>query len=413
MSETATGPLAGIRVVDLSRVLAGPYATQLLADLGAEVIKIERPDGGDDTRKWGPPYLAGTDTQNSAYYVSANRGKRSVALDLSQPAACDVVRDLTRNSDVLVENFKVGGLQKFGLDHARLAAINPRLVYCSITGFGQTGPYAPRAGYDLMIQGMGGLMSITGPPDTVAGGGPHRAGIAVADLSAGLFATVAIQAALFERERSGRGQYIDLSLLDVQTAMLAHQAAQYLVGGIVPGRTGNDHPNIAPYGVFETADGPMVLAIGNDRQFGEFARLAGAEGLAGDGRFRTNDARVINRAELREEVTALLRGRTTRQWLELLGDSGVPCGPVNSIDQVFAHPQVSARGMRRRFEHPAAGAIDLVANPLRFSRSEAHCSDRAPPELGADTVDVLRELGYDEEKIAALHACGALGPPEV
>ena len=409
MPDPSAGPLEGIRVVDLSRVLAGPYATQLLADLGADVVKIEHPEGGDDTRKWGPPFLGGTTTQNSAYFIAANRGKRSVALDLREPAACEVVRDLARAADVLVENFKVGGLQKFGLDYARLAGLNPRLVYCSITGFGQTGPHAQRAGYDLMIQGMGGLMSVTGPPDGQPGAGPCRAGVAVADLSAGLFATIAIQAALFERERSGEGQHIDLGLLDVQTAMLANQAANYLVGGIVPGRTGNDHPNIAPYGVFDTADSRFILAIGNDRQFREFARLAGAEALARDGRFRTNDARVINRTELRDELTSVLRSRTTAGWLQLLGDSSVPCGPVNTVEQVFADPQVIARGMRRRFAHPAAGGVDLVANPLRFSRSDAHCSERAPPELGADTDEVLHELGYDEKKIAALRDSGAIG----
>jgi crotonobetainyl-CoA:carnitine CoA-transferase CaiB-like acyl-CoA transferase len=374
------GALTGIRVLDLSRILAGPWATQILADLGAEVTKIEKPGEGDDTRHWGPPWLkdrAGNDTSDAAYYLCANRGKRSITADISSAEGQHTVRELARASDVVVENYKLGGLAKYGLDYASLAALNPRLVYCSITGFGHTGPYANRPGYDFLVQGMGGLMSLTGEPD----GAPQKVGVALADILTGLYAAVGIQAALLERERSGRGQHIDLALLDVSVACLANQAMNYLVGGVVPQRMGNAHPNVVPYQVFAVADGHLILAIGNDAQYRKFCEVAGQPDMGRDPRFASNSARVANREELCARIAGLMRERTMDQWLAALEEAGVPCGPINTLDRVFRDPQVLARGMVETLEHPLAGALPSVRNPIRFSRSEIR-SHAPPPLLG-------------------------------
>jgi formyl-CoA transferase len=366
------GPLQGIVVLDLSRILAGPWATQLLADFGATVLKVEHPRGGDDTRRWGPPYLrdrAGQETGESAYYLAANRGKHSIAIDFSRPEGQALVRRLAAGADVLVENFKVGGLARYGLDYPALAAEHPRLVYLSISAFGQDGPDAAQPGYDAMIQARGGLMSLTGIPDGEPGGGPQKVGVAVADLMCGMYAVTAILAALHERERSGQGQYIDLSLLDTQVAWLANQNLNYLVGGRPPGRQGTAHPNIVPYQAFATADGHLMLAVGNDAQFARFCAAAGAPGLAADPGYRTNADRVARRGELVAAVAALMRGRTTRQWLDLLAAAEVPCGPINDLAQVFDDPQVRHRGLRLDLPHALAGTVPGVRNPVRFSRS--------------------------------------------
>ena len=398
-------PLSGVRVLDLSRVLAGPWAGQLLADLGADVIKVERPGAGDDTRTWGPPYLRdedGRETAEAAYFLCANRNKRSVTIDMSRPEGQALIRQLAQQADVVLENFKVGGLQQYGLDYAQLAALNPRLVYCSITGFGQTGPYARRPGYDFLIQGMGGLMSVTGRGDDEVGAGPQKAGVALTDITTGLYATIAVQAALAERERSGRGQHIDLALLDVQIACMASQASNYLAGGVVPRRMGNAHPNIVPYADFPTADGDMILAVGNDQQFARFCVIAGHPEWAGDPRFASNPARVANRAVLVPLLRQATVMRTTAEWIAALEAGGVPCGPINRMDQVFADPQVQARGMRIGLPHPLAGTVPLVANPIRLSGSPTSYR-HAPPLLGQHTGEVLSEwLGIDAAALAAL-----------
>jgi len=376
------GALDGLRVLDLSRVLAGPWATQIFADMGAEVLKVERPGEGDDTRSWGPPWLKdrdGNDTTDSAYYLCANRGKKSITLDITTPEGQQRVRELAMESDVLVENYKVGGLAKYGLDYASLAALNPRLVYCSITGFGQTGPYAQRAGYDFLIQGMGGLMSLTGTKD----GEPLKVGVALADIMTGLYATIGVQAALLERERSGLGQHVDLALLDVQVATLANQAMNYLVGGKVPGRSGNAHPNIVPYQAFAAADGHLILAIGNDGQFRRFCETAGVPDMGTDSRYATNAARLANREELCTRIAALMADRSMDDWIAALEKAGVPCGPINTLDRVFRDPQVQARAMVQQVEHPLAGPIPTVRNPILFSRSRMRLH-RAPPLLGED-----------------------------
>ena len=405
------GPLAHLTVLDLSRVLAGPWCTQLFADLGATVIKVERPGTGDDTRAWGPPYLRdaeGRDTTEAAYYLSCNRGKRSVAIDFTTPDGQRLVRELARSADVLIENFKVGGLAKAGLDYASLAAVNPRLVYCSITGFGQDGPYAPRAGYDLLIQGMGGLMSVTGRADGEEGAGPQKVGVALTDIMTGLYATIAVQAALAERERSGRGQHVDLALLDVQIACLANQASNYLAGGVVPRRMGNAHPNIVPYQDFPTADGDMILAIGNDSQFAKFCTVAGHPEWSADARYATNPARVANRAALIPLLRQATVARTTHAWVEALEAAGVPCGPINRIDEVFADPHVRARGVRVTMEHGRAGTVDLVGNPIRMSATPV-AYRRAPPALGEHTDEVLADwLGLSRDAAAALRASGVV-----
>ncbi len=386
-------PLTGIKVLDLSRVLAGPWAGQMLADLGADVVKVERPGAGDDTRSWGPPYLKdeqGQDTREAAYFLCANRNKRSIAIDIAQPEGQQLVRRLAEQADVLLENFKLDGLKAYGLDHESLKALNPRLVYCSITGFGQTGPYAARAGYDFLIQGMGGLMSVTGRADGEEGAGPQKVGVALVDVMTGLYATIAVQAALAEREKSGLGQHIDLALLDVQVATLANQAANYLAGGVVPRRMGNAHPNIVPYQDFPTADGDMILAIGNDGQFARFCAIAGHPEWAADERFATNPQRVAHRAVLIPLLRQATVMRTTAQWVQALESAGVPCGPINRLDDVFADPQVQARGLRIELPHPSAGRVPLVANPIRLSGSPVSYR-RAPPLLGEHTDEVIRD----------------------
>lgn len=414
-SSASKGALSDIRVLDLSRVLAGPLAGQILADLGAEVIKIERLGLGDDTRAWGPPYVPDADgaaTTESAYFAGANRNKQSVAIDLAHPDGQALVREMVLNCDVLLENFKVDGLKQYGLDYASLKALNPRLVYCSITGFGQDGPYAARAGYDFLMQGLGGLMSITGHGGDQPGAGPMKVGVALTDVMTGLYAVIAVQAALAARQRSGAGQYIDLALLDVQVAGLANQAMNYLSTGALPQRMGNAHPSIVPYQDFATADGYMVIAVGNDGQFGRLCEALGHPEWSRDARFSTNAARVAARREL----IALLHGMTVRQptahWVALLEQAGVPCGPINDLAQVFADPQVQARGMRVEMPHPLAGTMAMVANPIRLSDTPVQYR-HAPPLLGEHTRAILRDkLGLSEVRIGALLAAGAIACPQ-
>jgi len=397
-------PLTGIRVLDLTRVLAGPWCTQNLADLGAEVIKIERPGSGDDTRGWGPPYIKdaqGHDTSEAAYYASANRNKQSVAIDISSERGAQMVRELAKQSDILVENFKVGGLRKYGLDYESIKAINPALIYCSITGFGQTGPYSSRPGYDFMIQGMGGLMSITGERDDLPGGGPQKAGVAVADLMTGMYSTVGILAALHERSRSGLGQHLDMALLDCQVAMLANQNLNYLTSGVAPKRAGNAHQNLVPYQVFAAADGHLIVAVGNDSQFRAYCRVIGRPGLPEDIRFQTNSNRVINRDVLVPMLADAMKAQSRDYWLAELERVGVPAGPINTIDQVYADPQVKSRGMLKYLPHKLAGQAPVAASPLRFSDSPVGYH-HAAPTLGEHTEQVLRErLGMTDEEIKA------------
>jgi formyl-CoA transferase len=388
------GPLAGYRVLDLSRVLAGPWCGQNLADLGAEVIKVERPGCGDDTRAWGPPYLkdsAGKDSSEAAYYLCANRGKKSVTLDLAREEAREVVRKLAAVSDVFIENYKLGDMARFGLAWEDLRRVNPGLVYCSITGFGQTGPDAAKPGYDFMIQGLGGLMSITGERDDLPGGGPQKVGVAVADLMTGMYATVAILGALVHREKSGEGQYIDMALLDCQVAMLANMNMNYLVTGKAPARLGNAHANIVPYQAFATADGHIILAVGNDSQFRKFCEAAGRAELAADPRFVTNALRVKHRETLVPLVGDLMKTKSRAEWLATLEAVGVPCGPINRLDQVFEEPQVKARGMRIDLPHEAAGSVPLVASPMRFSATAVDYA-LPPPRLGEHNAEVLGGL---------------------
>lgn len=408
--------LDGIRVLDLSRVLAGPWCTQTLADLGADVIKVERPGSGDDTRTWGPPFLKdreGHDTAEAAYYLGTNRNKRSVTCDIASLEGQALVRELAKHCHVVVENFKVGDMARYGLDYASLKAVNPRLVYCSVTGFGQTGPYRERAGYDYAIQGMGGLMSITGERDDL-GGGPQKVGVAVADLFTGMYATVGILAALRHAERTGEGQHLDMALLDAQVAMLANLGANYLVSGKVPGRAGNAHQNIVPYQVFEVApaaDGMkdhIILAVGNDGQFAKFCQVAGRPELASDPRFARNQDRVRNRAVLVPLLEEVLRTRRKAEWLPALEAAKVPCGAINNLAEVFADPQVRERGMVHRWEHPLAGSLDLVGSPLKLSATPVR-TDLPPPLLGQHTQEVLSTvLGWDDERIAQLHAQGVI-----
>ena len=406
MSAAAPQALAGVRVLDLTRVLAGPWCTQVLADLGADVVKIERPGSGDDTRGWGPPFLrdaGGNDTAESAYYLCANRNKRSLTVDIATEQGQAIIRRLALHSDVLVENFKVGDMARHGLDAATLRAANPRLVYCSISGFGQDGPYAQRAGYDFAVQGLGGLMSITGAAD----GEPQKVGVAVADLFTGMYATVAILAALRHRDATGGGQVIDLALLDTQVAMLANLGSHYLVGGEVPPRQGNAHANIVPYRVFAAADGHLIVAVGNDRQFARLCGLLDLAVLADDSRYATNPARVRHRETLVPLLQDAFRTKERRAWLASLEAAGIPCGPVNDIADVFADPQVRARGMVGHVEHPHAGMVPLVASPMKLSATPVDLR-HAPPLLGQHTDEVLREAGYDDEEIAALRTRGAI-----
>jgi crotonobetainyl-CoA:carnitine CoA-transferase CaiB-like acyl-CoA transferase len=395
------GPLTGFRVLDLSRILAGPWASQMLADLGAEVIKIERPGSGDDTRGWGPPYMpdqSGNATSEAAYFHAANRGKQSVCIDMSQPAGQQLIQQLAAHCDVFIENFKVGGLKKYGLDYESMERINPGLVYCSITGFGQSGPYAERAGYDFMIQAMGGMMSVTGEAD----GQPMKIGVALADVLTGLYASNAIQAALIHRQNSGAGQYIDMALLDVQVATLANQAMNFLASGVSPQRRGNSHPNIVPYQAFQTGDGHIILAIGNDAQFERFCKLAGRGELAADVRFRSNSDRVRYRDALVPQVATIMLQESSADWLEALNAEGIPCGPINDIEQVFADPQVQYRGLQLELDHPDAGKVASVANPIKMSLTPVEY-DRAPPLLGQHTDEVLtRLLGMDAQEVSRL-----------
>jgi len=405
------GALSHIRVLDLSRVLAGPWAGQILADLGADVIKVERPVCGDDTRSWGPPFLkdeAGQNTTEAAYYLSANRNKQSVTIDFTRPEGQRLVRELVAKSDIVIENFKVGGLAAYGLDYASLKAVNPKLIYCSITGFGQTGPYAKRAGYDFMVQGLGGLMSLTGRPDGDEGGGPVKVGVALTDILTGLYSTTAILAALAHRDQSGVGQYIDMALLDVQVACLANQAMNYLTTGIAPRRLGNAHPNIVPYQDFPTADGDFILTVGNDSQFRKFAEVAGQSQWATDPRFLTNKLRVANRGELIPLIRQATVFKTTAQWVDELEAAGVPCGPVNDLAQVFADPQVLARGLALELPHALGGRVAQVASPIRLSETPVEYR-RAPPLLGEHTSQVLQELlGMSGDEVAALKEAGVL-----
>ena len=403
MGAAPLRPLEGIKVLDLSRVLAGPWCTQLLADLGAEVIKIERPGTGDDTRHWGPPWHGEGDERVAAYFLSCNRGKKSAAIDFARPEGAELVRKLAAQADVLVENFKVGGLAKFGLDAATLRAVNPRLVYASITGFGQDGPYADRAGYDFIIQGMGGMMSITGLPDGEPGGGPMRAGVAVADLFTGMYASVAILAALYRRERTGEGAHLDHALFDTQLAMLANQAENALISGEDPPRQGNTHPNIVPYQPFEAADQPIIIAVGNDRQFGRLAEICGHREWASDPRFATNEARVMHRSQIVALVSEAIRAKRAAEWLDQLEAAGIPAGPINSITQALAGVQAQHRQMVRTI-----AGIPLVGSPMRLDGERAD-SDLPPPALGEHTQEVLATLGLEAQDVDRLRAANVTG----
>ncbi len=405
-----SGPLSHLRVLDLSRVLAGPWAGQILGDMGAEVIKIERPGAGDDTRSWGPPYLKGADgsAELSAYFLSANRNKQSLAVDIARPEGQELVRKLVAESDVVLENFKVGGLKRYGLDYDSLKRVNPKLIYCSITGFGQDGPYANRPGYDFLIQAMGGLMSITGQPDSEPGAGPMKVGVALTDIMTGLYATIGVLAALSHRDRTGEGQYVEAALLDVQVACLANQAMNYLTTGKAPVRMGNAHPNIVPYQDFPTADGNMVLTIGNDQQFARLCDVLGHAEWAGDERFVTNRARVANRRELIPKLRQATVMRSTREWVEILERAGVPCGPVNTLDQVFDDPQVLARGMRQTVTHPDLGEVPTVGNPIKLKLTPVTYRT-APPLLGEQSERVLQQVaGLSSGEIQALRERGII-----
>ena len=409
---SSPGALSNIRVLDLSRVLAGPWASQILGDLGADILKVERPGAGDDTRLWGPPFLKDTQGQptgESAYYLCTNRNKRSLAIDMALPAGQALIRQLALQCDVVIENFKVGGLKAYGLDAESLRALNPRLIYCSITGFGQTGPYAHRAGYDFLIQGMGGLMSVTGRGDDQPGAGPMKVGVALTDIMTGLYASTAILAALQARHSTGEGQHIDLALLDVQVAGLANQGMNYLYSGQLPQRMGNAHPNTVPYQDFPTADGHMILAIGNDGQFAKFCAAAERAEWASDERFATNAARVTHRQALIPMIQAVTRTRNTSAWVSLLENLGVPCGPIHTVDQVYQDPQVRARDMTFEMQHPTAGPIPLVASPIRMSETPV-AYRHAPPMLGQHTREVLSEvLGMTEDNLNDLKQQGVFG----
>ncbi len=408
------GPLSHIRVLDLSRIMAAPWAGQILADLGADVVKVERPGAGDDTRAWGPPFLKdreGRDTREAGYYLSVNRGKRSITVSLDKPEGRQLIRDLASRSDILLENYKVGTLAKFGLDYDALKAVNPKLIYCSVTGFGQDGPRAPQAAYDFLIQAMGGLMSITGERDDKPGGGPQKVGVPIVDLMTGMYTAVSVLAALARRDQpengGGQGEFIDIGMLDVQVAFLANQAMNYLASGREPKRTGNAHPNIQPQNVYPCADGRLVIVVGNDGQFVKFCEALGVPELATDPRFASNPQRVRHLGELDPLVIAALMREKRAHWVAAFEAVGVPCGPINSIPEVFEDPQVKHRGMLRELSHPSAGTVPQVVSPMRF-RENPLSFDRAPPLLGQHTDELLAELGYDAGRIAALRAAGAV-----
>ncbi len=406
-----SGPLSHIKVLDLSRVLAAPWAAQNLADLGAEVIKVERPKSGDDSRAYAPPFLKdaqGRDTRESAYFCAANRGKRSITVNLTKPEGQQIVRDLAKNCDVLLENYKVGDLARYGLGYDDLKALNPGIIYCSVTGFGQTGPYKDRPGYDFMAQGMGGMMSITGERDDLPGGGPQRVGIPIIDLTAGMYATIAICAALANRAVTGKGQWIDVALLDTCVAFLANQGMNYLATGEVPARIGNAHPNIVPYQTFKTKDGDIILACGNDNLFNKFCEAAGCMHFAKDPRFSTNSERVRNRDEITRLLNEVFAARPTREWVELLDAAGVSNGPINNIAQVFEEPQVIARGLKIELPHAIAGKVSLVASPMRFSETPIK-HEVPPPALGQHTDEILRGvLKKSDAEITKLKADGVV-----
>lgn len=403
--SNVTKPLAGIKVLDISRVLAGPWCGQMLADMGADVVKVERPSSGDDTRHWGPPWLE--NTAESAYYLCANRGKRSVTIDMARPEGQTLIKQLVAQSDVLLENFKVGGLKKYGLDYASLQALNPALIYCSITGFGQQSPYAHRAGYDFMIQAMGGIMSLTGKPDSDPGGGPVKSGVAFTDIFTGLYAANAVLAALYQRRDSGVGCHIDMALMDVQVGVLANQALNYLTSGNVPQRLGNAHPNIVPYQAFATADGHIIVAVGNDAQFARFCEVLSLSDLPLDERFATNGARVNHRETLVPLLEAALAQRTMDTWLTAFEAAGVPSGPINTLDRVFDDPHVKARGLKQTLPHTQSGQVDLVANPIRVNGHSMSAST-APPGLGEHTERVLDDIGISPAQQQALREAGII-----
>lgn len=405
-----SGPLSHVRVLDLSRILAGPWAGQILADLGADVIKIERPGAGDDTRSWGPPYLAaldGSETRESGYYLSANRGKRSVTVDLNSPEGQDIVRKIADESDIVLENYKAGTLARYGLAYEDMRKRNPRIIYCSVTGFGQTGPRRDQAAYDFMIQAMGGLMSVTGERDDLPGGGPQKVGIPVVDLLTGVYAATAVLAALANRDRTGEGDYIDLAMLDVMVGTLANQGMNYLVSGTPPQRAGNKHPNIQPQDVFPCRDGHIVLVVGNDGQFVKFAEALGHAEWSRDARFATNPDRVRNLAELLPLVSDVMRTRDMADWAEVLDAAGVPCSAINTVPDVLRDKQVVHRGMRVDIPHPVSGTVPQIVSPLRFARS-ALSFDKPPPTLGQHTTEVLREVGYDDARLAQLNDKGVI-----
>lgn len=400
MTQARQAPLNGIRILDLSRVLAGPFCTQNLADLGADVIKIERPKFGDDTRAWGPPFLKdenGHDTSEAAYYLSTNRNKRSIEVDIATPEGIKLIRDLAKHCDILVENFKVGGLSQYGLDYDSMKDEFPHLIYCSITGFGQTGPFKERPGYDFMIQGMGGLMSITGERDGMPGAGPQKAGVAVTDIITGMYAALAIMAAIQERQKSGLGQHLDIALLDCHIAMLANQNLNFMTSGETPERAGNAHQNVVPYQVFKTSDGFMIVAVGNDSQFRSYSQAIGRPELGADPRFTTNRQRILNRDALIPMLEQIMASDERDKWIAKLEAAGVPCGPIQSIDQVFAHPQVIERGIWKNMPHPTAGTTPTTASPMRFSATPVEYR-RAPPTLGQHTEEIIKELADLERK---------------
>lgn len=406
------GPLSGVRVLDLSRILAGPWSTQILADMGADVIKVERLGVGDDTRHWGPPFLRnkeGGETKEASYYLSANRGKRSITIDITCKAGQTLIRELVVHCDILIENFKVGGLVAYGLDYTSLREINEKLVYCSITGFGQTGPYAPKPGYDFIVQGMGGLMSITGEADDKAGGGPQKVGVAFADLMTGMYATVGILGALYEAQRSGCGQHVDVALLDVQVATLANQIHNYQITGKVPHRYGNAHSNIVPYQVFATSDSHIILAVGNDEQFQRFCTAAEHPELASDSRYSTNPQRLVHRDELCTRLAEIIVEKSKKFWINSLDAAGVPCGPIDDIAEVCANPQVISRGLLLDLAHPTAGTVPSIANPLKLSRTPLQMVN-GPPLLGQHSAEILQDvLGYSGEQldVTLREACGS------